>query len=189
MKSINSKILLLLFFYLFLSGCNNKLFHYNTLRETDFKEFETFAFLPNPDTTEYDLYDSEIIHYRSMVEIQNELNSRGYRMDTTNPDLLVSVNPLFQGISENPYNNWPTNYGGPGHLMYYRGLTKLPNVNGSDYSEIEYTRGTLMVDVFVNGTLQLVYRAWADKVINAHPEPTELDNYITRLMRDFPEGD
>lgn len=172
---------------LLISGCNRKLFHYNTLGEADFDQYQTFAFLPNPDTTEHDLYDSEIIHYRSMVEIKEKLNNQGYRMDTTSPDLLIVVNPLFRDIGENPYNNWPDNYGGPGHLMYYRGLTKVPYVDGSDYPELEYARGTLLIDVFENGSLKLIYRAWSDQVINPNPLPNELDNYIARLMREFPK--
>lgn len=174
--------------FLLFSGCSQKLFHYNSREQADFGEFETFAFLPNPDTTKYDQYDSEIIHYRSMVEITDELNNRGYRMDTTNPDLLIAVNPLFRDIGENPYNNWPDNYGGPGHLMYYRGLTKVPYVDGSDYPELEYAQGTLLVDIFENGSLNLLYRAWSDQVIQPNPLPSELDNYIGRLMQKFPDG-
>ena len=167
-------------------ACNQKIFHANTMENADFEKFKTFAFLPNPDTTDYDIYNSEIIHYRSMVAVKEELNNRGYRMDTANPDLLVVVRPLFKAINENPYNNWPQNFGGQGHMMYYRGLTTIPTINGSSYPEIEYTRGTVMVDIIKTGSYQLVYRGWSEQVINAHPLPKELNNYIARLLQELP---
>jgi hypothetical protein len=176
----------LLFILFSWQACNQKIFHANTMKNADFEEFKTFAFLPNPDTTEYEIYDSEIIHYRSMVAVKEELNNRGYSMDTANPDLLVVVRPLFKNISENPYNNWPPNFGGQGHMMYYRGLTTIPNINGSNYPEIEYARGTVMVDIIKTGNFQLIYRGWSEQVINANPLPNELDNYIARLLQKLP---
>lgn len=170
------------------TGCTQKLYHYNTREAADFQKYKTFAFLPNPEAREDDSYDSEIIHYRSMVEIRDELNSRGYRMDTTDPDILVAVNPLFRDIDETAYNNRPDNYGGPGEMMYFQGQTTVPDVDDSEYPELEYNSGTLLVEIFENGSLNLLYRAWSEQVINPNPLPNELDDYIARLMRGFPKG-
>ena len=182
---MKSKFLIIIFIF-GLSACQQKLFKAITAEAVDFSKFDTYAYLPNPDTTQHDVYNSEIIHYRSIVEINEELESRGLELDTANPDLLVVVNPMFRGIQENPYNNFSNYFAGPGYVYYYRGYFQKPEVSHIFFQEIEYAPGNLMIDMISTGSDQLVWRGWSNKTINANPLPEELDVYIARIFQKFP---
>lgn len=180
MRNFIVMFFILLLFY----GCTRKTYRAQTMDQVDFTSFDTFAFLPTADSNS--LYNEEIIHFRSMTKVNNELNERGYELDTANPELLVAIHTMFEGISENPYNNYPQSFAGPGYIYYYRGYHNAPEVEELDYQEIEYTQGTLMIDVIHIASNRLIWRGWSNRPINPTMLPTELSQYIKMIFEKYP---
>ncbi|MGK7395774.1 MAG: DUF4136 domain-containing protein [Candidatus Cyclobacteriaceae bacterium M3_2C_046] len=174
----------LIFFIFIIASCQRKAFFSDVQNAADFDSFETFAFLPNIDTS---VYNAEIVQYRGEIEVKEHLETKGLKLDTINPDLLVRVHTMFENLQEN--TNRPPNSVRNKYMIYYRGAFPPPDVAEQEYPALEYTYGSMMVDVHNAGNNQLVWRGWSNRMIQPTALPEEFEVYFDRLMAPFPEVD
>ena len=99
-----------------MNACVYKPVSVNSDKETNFKEFKTFAWIPKQNPTDNE-YKNDVVKNNTINYINHCLFLRGYRIDTLNPDLLVDLVLLdekkveispsyFEGAGYFPYNTY-----------------------------------------------------------------------------------
>jgi hypothetical protein len=195
------KNILLVFLSLFLAiGCiiNKKPPYVEADRalDVDFTQYQTFAWLPTPDTANTStIYDSEIIKSMARNAVEDELQKRGYELDPENPDILILVHTMYERDVDaeptNLYGNYgyfvPGFYTGPPQNYFYRQFSGIPQVNSHGIRTVEYTEGTVVVDIIDRERQELVWRGWSQEE-ERDPRVMEnsLDRYIAYIFDEYP---
>lgn len=176
----------LLIFMMLASACSSiKVFSENE-HEAALSDYQTYAFVKVP----LDQIDqaTAILYEEVRKRIAAELNERGYKPDTENPDLYVSFNILTEEQrkevtkSANPYNPyglagmWPAPYPMRGFYPDYR------------YKEIQIKRtGTMVVDLISSELKEPVWRGIGIGPTNDPEERFETAyKIVEKLFKEFP---
>jgi hypothetical protein len=93
---------------------------------------------------------------------------------------------LEQKTSTTAYTNY---YGGRGYGRYSRGSWGW--VNGyanTTYSESDYIKGTLVIDVYDNSTNQLIWQAVASGTVKENPKKRDkgIPKLAAKMLKKFP---
>ena len=119
--------------------------------------------------------------------IESELVSRGLQKTTSGqPDLFVGYQvALDDRVDYQTVNNyWGTDWG-------YRGVYG-GGVMGTRTYSIEYTVGTLVIDLFDASRRELVWRGAGEGRVNAARNPQErqeqINQAVTLILEEFPVG-
>ena len=168
----------------------------NKLNDVDLSKYKTYAFLPNPDTIRYRNIDGSLVEEKVMDEINQDMQARGYTIDKDNPDLLIKTNAMFEQEEElvsDPVAY--TNYGyytpgfTPGYTSpyYYSGYNTVGNVTGGyGVEEVQYTEGTIVIDLIDAETDEIVWRGWAEEAIEPENFVTEVREYVDEVFDEYP---
>lgn len=125
-------------------------------RSADFASYRTFAFV-NPTSTDKQGYSSLVTQHLKMA-VASEMEKRGYKLDSANPDLLVNFSGRLEEKQEiqsapsvEPYYGYRVGLYGvwPGYAM------------GSDVYTTDYTQGTLNIDLIDANRKQMVWEGVA----------------------------
>ena len=188
-KSLSTAIVIL-----FLAGCATAVYNYQAAENVDFQQFETYAFLPDVDTNHFSVLDSEIVHEKTLESIKEEMDQRGYTLDTDVPDLLILPHYLFSREKELIYDPiYPTyDYYYPGfiitpwHRYYYAGYHTIPRINGPGWREVRYTEGTIVVDIINTENNRLIFRGWSEDRIDPRSFTRDVEYYIENIFKNYP---
>lgn len=150
-------------------SCTTVNVHSDTAKDIDFKQFHTFAWLPDGDTAHHGRIPNQDAIIRSVHNhVNDELVKRGYKIDTLKPDLLVLVHTRFENkqqtvqtpvYSSYPYY-YPGFYVGPWYSYYYPGYYDMSFVVGYDIHNVSYTEGNLIIDIIQRSTKKIIWRGW-----------------------------
>lgn len=147
---------------------------------TDFKQYKTFAFV-SPLATDRSGYQS-LVSQELKLSTQRELETRGLRLDNSNPQLLVNFNAALVdktrvSTTPVPLSNTLGFYGGS--YYGYRGGVYLPWPLYVDQTVVfNYKEGTLNIDVIDAARKQLV---WEGLVTDSNVTQDELTNLSTSI--------
>jgi uncharacterized protein DUF4136 len=148
----------------------------------DFSKYRTFNFV-EPLSTDKAGYSS-LVTQAVKTSITNQMQQRGYKLDTTNPDLLVNVAGRLQEKQEvqsspsmGPYYGYRAGYYGawPGYA--------------NDVYTVNYTQGTINVDMVDSQRKQMVWEGVAvGEVTKEHLKNREaaIDKAMTEIFAKFP---
>lgn len=161
-------------------------------------KFETYAYLPTPDTVDYDQLTGELVEEKTMTAINNEMQEIGYNIDKDNPDLLVKTHVMLdtdiETYADPIYSTYDYYY--PGFTVgypspyYYIGYDAIPEVVGYDVDAVPYTEGTMVVDIINAETNEIVWRGWAEEeTITAENFQEDLRDYVDDIFDEFPLED
>jgi hypothetical protein len=193
MKTHNLFYLLAIIFAF--SACGTAKYYQQTAENVNFNEYKTYAFLPPSDTSEFSVYNSGIVQEETVQNIKEQMNARGYELDAEDPDLLVLPHFLFERRTETvydpvypTYDYWfPGFYVNPWYVYYYPGYTAIPRIDGAGMREVNYTEGTIVIDIVENRDgHKLIWRGWSEDRINPNTFTREIDTYINQIFEKFP---
>ena len=183
---------LLLFTAALLTACSARV-NTNELSGVDFSTYETFAYLPSGDSSEY----RTILEKKVVKEVRQEMEARGYELNSQDPDLLILVKTMFE--EEERLERDPVfttyDYYAPGFYaagaqdpIYYPNYNAIPRITPYDgaIQEIEYTEGTFVVDVIDASTNQIIWRGWSETPVDRAFLDESIRNYIDNIYEEYP---
>lgn len=178
----------------FIVSCGTAKYNSQVAEDVNFNEFETFAILPENDTNDFSVYDSEIVRDKTMKNVKAEMMQRGYDLDTENPDLLVMIHYMFSREKETIYDPiYPTyDYYTPGFVVtpwntfYYVDFRTIPRIYGDGFREVKYTEGTIVIDVINAGNSKLLWRGWSEDRVDPLTFTEDIRIYIENIFDNYP---
>ncbi len=162
------------------SGCSSVNTSYDYDTQADFSKFQTFAWMPRETTTggnaQQAQADNSLFDQRLKNAVNNNLDAKGYTIDTTEPDFVIIYHTGVQDKVN--VTNWGYTYGpywGPW---------------GESVDVTQYTEGTLILDFINYETKNILWRGTAQKALsgNVKPEDAErnLQKAVDQLLAKFP---
>lgn len=101
-----------------INACIYKPVSVNSNKDISFKEFKTFAWVPDRDSLS-NTYKNDLVKNMTMNYINHCLMLRGYKIDTLNPDLLLDLKLLDEKKEEIRQYSYPIGYSYPYFGYYY----------------------------------------------------------------------
>ncbi len=180
----------LLIIYSMVSGCRSTRVFSDQVDGIDYGQFKTFAWLPAEDSSDGSLFANPIVFQNLRNNINKEMFVRGYEIDTRSPDLLVLVHVNFREVQElvqSPvYGSYgyyyPGFYAGPSYPYNYMYYNTIPNIAGYNIQSVEFTRGTVVVDIIDTDANELIWRGWALTDIT---DPDDFRKDMRKIVQDI----
>ena len=158
--------------------------------QADFASMETYAWAQRTPTGDDDprVYNA-IVAGRIKAAVDDALQSKGFRLVTSSPDVLVAWHGAINGKMryETISNDYGYGWGRYGRGGWHAGTT-------TSRTEVrEWDEGTLLIDFVDPGTEELVYRTVGQaKISEARRTPEEsqqrANEVVLKLLADFPPG-
>jgi hypothetical protein len=205
MRANGIKYFLLIFM---LTGCiMNMSINTSIDRKANFKKYKKYAWSPNKyiHKTVNQKYDNDIIESNIQTAVMNELNDRGLRLDTANPDIILDFDIMtekkvrqdfepiyrsspyyyngFSGYSGYNYGNSYYNYGG------WNNYNNMGYGYTIDYRTVNtpYKEGTVIIDVVDAALNKLVFKGYATgELTDPSSFESELQLDIHKIFDQFP---
>ena len=180
----------MLIIYSSVSGCRSTRVFSDYVEGVDYGQFRTFAWLPADDSTEGSLFKNPIVFQNLRNNINKELFARGYEIDPRSPDLLILVHANFREVQElvqtpvyGSYGYYyPGFYAGPGTPYNYMYYNTIPNIAGYNIQSVEFTQGTVVIDVIQKEANELIWRGWAQTDIT---DPDDFRKVMRKVVEDI----
>lgn len=151
---------------------------------SDLGRYRTFAFF-EPLATDRDGYGT-ILSSRLKAATRRELEERGYRYSESSPDLRVN---FYTNVKERQEIRSTPEIGFTGFYHYRRGFYNPWVGYPYDVRTINYTEGTLSIDLVDASRKQLVWQGLAKgtvtKKVRDNPGPA-IDAAVARIFEKFP---
>jgi hypothetical protein len=166
---------------LLVAGCSGMTTYIDYDQSADFESYKTFAWAPTKETSVDD--SSPPIHQRIVEAIESKLQAGGLKLVNSNPDLYVTYHTDEKQEMQLNTSHWGYGYGGGWYWDPYWHWG--PSM--STTTTYEYTRGTLIIDIWDAATKNLVWRGTVEKVVEEDFEKTSKDIYkaIDRLAAEW----
>jgi CRISPR/Cas system-associated endoribonuclease Cas2 len=166
--------------FLFAMGCSSVAVEYDYDLNADFSDLKKFAWMTEPDDGSVDtraaLVQNSLFSQRLKRSVTRKLESRGYELDTENPDFVIVYHTGVQDRIN--VTNWGYTYG-----PYWGPWGESVDVH-------QYTEGTLVLDFIDYGTKQIVWRGVAKKALASNPKSEQveknIDEVVEKLLVNFP---
>ncbi len=187
---------LIIFSLLIGAGCSSTQVYSDQVKGADFSAYKTYAWLPNgKDTTDNDILDNEITYQNIRQAADKEMAERGYILDAQNPDLLLLAHTMFeekQELVQSPlyssYNyNYPYHSFGAMYPYYYSGYASAPYIAGYGINQVNYTEGTVVIDVVERRKNNLIWRGWSEERIDDYRDANELYKNVEDIFEKYPK--
>ena len=139
----------------------------------DFSKYRTWAWIPINEMRAPDpMAQNERADRFIRTGIERELVNRGYPMRPGSPDFYVSY---ITGVKDDLGTTaWGYGYGGQAWAA-------------EGIQAYNYREGTLIVDVIDADKRELIWRGWAEGVINTFEEPDQLvREAVQKIFAEFP---
>jgi len=148
----------------------------------DFTKYDSYQFLGWQDNS--DQIMNEFDQKRMRDAFQSELNSRNLKLAESDGSLAIS---LYVVVTKETSTTAYTSYhGGTGYGRRGRGWGGGHST--TSYSESDYLKGTLVMDVFDSETKELIWQGVATGTVKEKPEKREksIPKMVKKLMKKFP---
>lgn len=162
-----------------------------TVSGVDYSKYSTYAYLPSGDTV-----SSRAVFNDAVIrEVNQEMQVRGYRLDTQDPDLLVLVKSMYEQESTlerrpvyTSYDYYTPGFASPTALnsYYYTGYNTIPRLAGSAIREVEYTEGTFVVDVIDASAKEIIWRGWSETPVDPMALESSVRAYVDNIYEEYP---
>lgn len=168
----------------FVSSCKQDLYQATTATDVNWTELKTYSFLKGVTSENY---NHEIIQYRAVQKVNDQLSRRGFTLETENPDFLVRIHTLFD-----PFPNTAPNSAhgsmdeGFGLRFYFKGGQPAIVLPGDEGEALDYMPGTMAVELIDTTDGSQIWRGWSTDPISPSATPDELDLYLDQLFAKFP---
>jgi uncharacterized protein DUF4136 len=154
-------------------------------KEANFTKYKSLTFLGWQKDSDKLMNDLDKTRMRDAFV--SEFKNRGMEKGGEDADLAITLYlVLEQKTSTTAYTNY---YGGGGYGRYHRGGWGWGNgYANTTYSESDYIKGTLVMDVYDNSTNQLIWQAVASGTVKETPKKRgkSIPKTVNKLMKKFP---
>jgi hypothetical protein len=180
---------------LLLIGCSSARIYSDQVKDVDFSKYHTYAWLPSKkDTTKKVLYKSDIVIQNVQKAATAELQKRGFKTQPKKPDLLVLLHLTYEEINDTQttplYSTYDYYYpdvlATPNGLVYYYNYNTVTHISGYEQQQINYTQGTVVVDVIDAKTKSLIWRGWSERPVYPETASQELSSDVEKIFKKFP---
>lgn len=180
---------------IFLASCGPKV-RTDKKAAVNMNQFSSFAFLPNQDTIQTSKYDDALVNEVVIDAIRENMRELDYRLDRSQPDLLVYYHLMFDeevAVNANPvYTNYsyyrPGYYVGPYYRNYlYNNYFTVPRIAGAGIEQIPYKEGTIVIDIINRRTNEIIWRGKANDVVTPYNVEEQLRRYVNAIFDEFPK--
>ena len=155
-------------------------------KNADFTQYKSITFLGWQNGSEQLMNDLDKERMRNAFV--TEFKARGMEKGGEDADLAVTLYlVLEQKTSTTAYTNYYG--GGGGYGRYGRGGWGWGNgYANTTYSENDYIKGTLVMDVYDNKTNQLIWQGVASGTVKENPKKRDksIPKTVAKLMKNFP---
>jgi hypothetical protein len=168
----------------------------NLAKGVNFKQYKTYALIPDADTTHNgNRINDEIIRRGLTQDVSDEMTLRGFKLDTAHPDLLVLVHAVITRKDDTVrvpiYSSYPYYYTGvyigPWYPWYYSGYYTIPDVVGYNMQKVTYVDGSIVIDVIERSSRKLIWRGWTEEnEFDPGMLTNQIRHKITRIFDAFP---
>ncbi|MCG8307750.1 MAG: DUF4136 domain-containing protein [Cytophagales bacterium] len=182
MKKVNSIFLFTV--CISILGCSGIKVTTDSEKSTDFSKYKSFSFLGWQDDSDKILNDFDKKRIRDAFK--DEFKKRDLKYKESDGDMTISLFLVVnKETSVTAYTNY---YGGGGYGRYRRYGYGWGGSSTTSYSENDYLKGTLVMDVFDEKTGDQIWQGVAVKTVEEKPEKREksIPKTITALMKKFP---
>lgn len=149
-------------------------------RSVNLKQFKTFWVQPEKDLTQDPLLGSDLNRRRITDAVVQAMESKGYRLDESNPELIVRYLTDVKDRQQVRSNNSMSPY------WWWYGPQ---NNNISTYS---YEEGRFIVNIYQNSSNRMIWQGWASgklKAPNKREDRAEMmQGIIGDILRSFPQA-
>jgi hypothetical protein len=166
------------------AACNPMKIYVRKDEVANFGTYKTFAFLQRPPDER--VYGSLLAENEMIYGIQEELEARGLKADTTAPDLLVSFKSKAQ-VSQKQVTTMPPTWGMPMWGFYdpfFWGPVIMNPWNQRQTQTITEAKGTIELFLFERSTKKLVWQGAA--IGNADNPYENVRLSLRKLFDKFP---
>ncbi len=154
-------------------------------KNADFAKYKSITFLGWQQDSDKLINDLDKTRMRDAFV--NEFKARAMVKGGEDADLAITLYlVLEQKTSTTAYTNY---YGGSGYGRYGRGGWGWGNgYANTTYSENDYIKGTLVMDVYDNATNQLIWQGVASGTVKENPKKRDksIPKTVNKLMKQFP---
>ncbi len=169
---------------LLVAACNPMKVYVRKDEAADFSKYKTFAFLQRPPDER--VYGSLLAENEMIYGIQEELEARGLKADTTSPDLLVSFKSNAQ-VSQKQVTSVPPMWGMPMWGFYdpfFWGPAMMNPWNQRQTQTITEAKGTIELFFFERITKKPIWQGAA--IGNADNPYENVRLSLQKLFSRFP---
>ena len=184
MKQLRFYIVVIISISMFF-GCSSVKVTTDSEKHTDFSKYETYSFLGWQENS--DKIMNEFDKKRMREAFKNEFDKRNLKYVEEGGDMAIS---LFIVVSEETsttaYTNYYGGYGGR-YSRYGRGGWGGGHSN-TTYSQEDYLKGTLVMDVFDEKSGDMIWQGVATRTVQEKPEKRDksIPKTVGALMNKFP---
>lgn len=155
-------------------------------KNADFSNYKSLTFLGWQEGSEKLMNDLDKERMRNAFV--DEFKSRSMEKGGEDADLAITLYlVLEQKTSTTAYTNYYG--GGGGYGRYGRGGWGWGNgYSNTTYSESDYVKGTLVMDIYDNTTKKLIWQAVASGTVKENPKKREksIPKTVAKIMKKFP---
>lgn len=151
------------------------------------KEYNTYAFFKPDEKAETTISDQNLANF-----VSSELEKRGYRLDTENPDILVKVDLKVENkkalVREPMYSYAPFGFNRWGMNPYFGGWGMGNSyIAGYTHRDVNYTEGTIVIDIFDRKKDQHIWRGWSiDQLDRKSLKAKQLAKEVQKIFKEYP---
>lgn len=179
-------------------GCGPRVTTTNP-NDTDLDNYQTFAFLPNTNAEVNNSNSNSTEDVNTMVlnAINKNLKEEGYRLDRSQPDLLVLVSTKTDSelatdrdaaYATYPYTTGITTVAPYYEPYYFYNYTGYSNIVGYDYDTYTYEQGTLVIRLVDRQTKDTVWKGVATDPIYNQTTKRAITQMVDDIFAEFPKG-
>jgi len=153
-------------------------------KNADFGSFKTFAWAETAETSLEDI--SPFMHSRIVNAIQYYITEGGLIEDDSDPDLFVTYHTDSKNEVRINTDSFGYGYGGGYYRNpYWGGYGGYGGMGSTTTTVTEFTRGTLIVDIWDARSKELVWRGAAEAVITEKPDAQakQIDKMLAKMVK------
>ena len=165
-------------------------------KDVDFDQYETYAWLPEKETSTESDYDNDFIRQKTRNYFGHCMAQRQLKPDTVNPELLLQIEWLSHAreVELAVLNNYPDYnsvdyYNAPTVYLYNGKLSGASSWNKNDYKPdvIEYAHGGVKLTVVERETNKTIWQGVAQgDLYDPSVMYEDLHPAIHKMMKKFP---
>ena len=165
-------------------------------KNVDFEQYETYAWLPEKETSADSDYDNDFIRQKTRNYFGHCMEQRQLKPDTVNPELLLQIEWLSHAreVEMPSIQDWPTYYdaeyyNAPTIYIYDDKVTGRPFV-GKEYIKnevVQYAHGGAKLTVVERETNKTIWQGVAQgDLYDPNVMYDDLHPAIHKIMKKFP---
>ena len=159
-------------------------------------KYSTFSYLPNAAINMPDQAQNDNVNTLVIQQINERMMDEGYKLDRSEPDLLVLVSTKVNERTETDTDPVYARYGAYNRSglrvnsyynnFYYRGYNTVPTVVGYDTDTYNYKEGTLIVQLVERSSNETVWKGVSSTSVYDSGTTQAMTQLVNAIFDEYP---